>query len=86
MNSMNGFQISQTAVFLLGYVLHVCNFFLTAISILAGFFFFCFTISGARLDGVIDGEGEEGGSADAAINFTLMMISLSESLRNCFGR
>lgn len=48
--------------------------------------FFRFTISGARLDGVISGEGEEGRSADAAINFTLMMISLSESLRNCFGR
>lgn len=67
-------------------MLHVHNFFLVAISILARFFFLFFTISRARLDGVIGGEREEGGSADVAINFKLMMISLSESLRNCFGR
>lgn len=39
--------------------------------------FFFFTISGTRLDGVIDGEGGKGGSADVAVKFTLMMISLS---------
>lgn len=47
MNSMNGFQTSQTAVFLLGYVLHVHIYFLflTVKSILAGFFFFFASLS-----------------------------------------
>lgn len=69
--------------------MYIIFFFLIAISILAwffGFFFLFFTISGTRLDGVTDGEREEGGSADVAINFKLMMISLSERKRNCFGR
>lgn len=86
---MKGFQISH-AIILPGYVLHVLQFFghqySFSLNWLFVFFFFCFIISRARLDGVTDGEGEEEGSADVAINFMLMKISLSGSLRDCFGR
>lgn len=44
--------------------------------LISPFFFLIFIISGARLDGVTNGEGEEEGSADVAINFMLMKISL----------
>lgn len=74
---MKGLQISH-AVILPGCVQHVLQIqiFGHQYSFLLIFFFFCFIINGTRLDGVTDGEGEEEGSADVAINFTLMKISL----------